>query len=93
MNRHGRLWLVLPSALVVLIGEDRCDRRCGVDERDLDVAIPLGAPPDKRQRGQDPFGVGEVLARCSAGWLGVHGPSSNLGQGPAVVCPHAAGPP
>jgi hypothetical protein len=39
-----------------------------VDERDLDVAVPLGAALDERQGGQDPFGVGEVLARRGVGW-------------------------
>src|SRR6476646_5806299 len=34
---------------MVLVGEDRRDRRRGVDEPDLDVAIPLSAPPDKRK--------------------------------------------
>jgi hypothetical protein len=44
----------------------RSDRRRGVDERDRDVAIPLGAPADKWQGGQDPFGVGKV---SPAGWV------------------------
>jgi hypothetical protein len=38
------------------------------------VAIPLGARFDERQGGEDPFGVGEVLARRGVGWSGLHGP-------------------
>jgi hypothetical protein len=47
-----------------------------VDERDLDVAVPLAAF-DERQGGQVPLGVGLVLSRGS-GWLWCpnHGPSS-----------------
>jgi hypothetical protein len=29
---------------------------------------------DERQGGEDPFGVGEVLARRGVGWSGVRGP-------------------
>jgi hypothetical protein len=48
-----------------------------MDERDLDVAVPVGAPLDERQSGQDPFGIDEVLSR-GAGclWCAVHGPGS-----------------
>ena len=46
-------------------GEARGDGQRRVDERDLDVPIPLGAPLDERQGGEDPFGVGEVLS-CGA---------------------------
>ncbi len=60
-----RLRSVLRSALVVLVSEARGDSERGVDERDLDVAIPLGSPLDERQGGEDPFGVGEVFARGS----------------------------
>jgi hypothetical protein len=58
----GWLFAVLPFAR-----QARGDREGGVDERDLDVAVRLGAPLDERQRGQDPFSVGEVLARGSVG--------------------------
>jgi hypothetical protein len=34
--------------VTVLVGEDRRDRQRGVDERDLDVAIPLAAALDER---------------------------------------------
>ena len=43
-------------------GQARGDGEGGVDERDLDVPVMVGAPLDERQSGQDPFGVGEVLA-------------------------------
>jgi hypothetical protein len=57
-----------------------------VDERDLDVALTVGSPLDKRQRDQDPFGVGEVLTRSAELlWCAVHGPDSISGQGPVVV--------
>ena len=39
-----------------------------MNERDVDVAVPVGSPLDKRQGGQDPFGVGEVLS-CGARWV------------------------
>ena len=52
----------LPSTVVALVCEDRRDSQRGVDERDLDVPVAIGAPLDERQGGQDPFGVGEVLA-------------------------------
>src|SRR6478752_4719598 len=79
----GRFWLVLWSAVVVLSGEDRGDRQRCVRERDLDVAVAVSAPLDERQRGQDPFGVGEVLSR-GAGWLwcAVHGPGSVRSRAP-----------
>jgi hypothetical protein len=41
-----------------------------VDERNLNVAIPIGAALDERQGGQESFGVGEVLSRGAA-WLWV----------------------
>jgi len=67
---RGAVSPYLRSAVVVLVDEDRRDRQRGVDERDLDAAIPLGGPPDERQGGQDPFGVCEVLARPAlGGWL------------------------
>ena len=34
---------LLPSAVTVPVGEDRRDRQRGVDERDLDVAVTVGA--------------------------------------------------
>ena len=44
------------------------------------------APPlDERQGDHDPLGVGEVLARGGAGWLGIHGPDLHAGQGPGLV--------
>jgi hypothetical protein len=54
------------------------DGQDGMHERNLDVTITVGAPLDKQQGGQDPFGVGEVLPRRGAGWLwcAVHGPDS-----------------
>jgi hypothetical protein len=47
-GRSGVPCLLLPSAVTVLVGEDRRDRQRGVDERDLDVAIPLAAALDER---------------------------------------------
>ena len=73
MNRngaHAATGELAPSAAVFLTREDRGDRQRGVDERDLDVAVTVGSPLDERQRGPDPFGVGEVVAR-GAGWCGV----------------------
>jgi hypothetical protein len=32
--------------VVVLVGEDHRDRQRGMDERDLDVAVTVGAPLD-----------------------------------------------
>jgi hypothetical protein len=65
------------AAAVFLTHQDRGDRQRRVDKRNLDMAIPLAAPSDKRQGGQDPFSVCEVLAR-GAGWLwcAVHGPAT-----------------
>ena len=44
-----------------------CDRQRGVNERDLNVAVPFGAALDERQGGEDPFGVSEVLSRGLGG--------------------------
>ena len=49
------------------------------------------APLDERQGGQEPLRVGEVLARGGVGWLAVHGPDLNSGQGPGLVCRAPAG--
>ncbi len=62
-----------------------------MDERDLDVPVTVGAPLDERQGGQDPFGVGEVLACRGAGWLGVQGPDLDSGQVPGQVLATPAG--
>ena len=59
-----------------------------MDERDLDLAVPLGAPLDERQGGEDSFSVGEVLARGSVACLSIHGSGSlrkGFDQGPVVV--------
>jgi hypothetical protein len=42
-----------------------------LESGDRHVAIPLGARFDERQGGEDPFGVGEVLARRGVGWWSV----------------------
>ena len=52
------------------------DAQNSMDERDLNVAVPVGASLDERQSGQDPFGVGEVLARRRVWVFGIHGPES-----------------
>jgi hypothetical protein len=33
MNQYGPFWFVLPSSLIVLVGEDRCNRQRRVRER------------------------------------------------------------
>jgi hypothetical protein len=40
----------------------RGDSKGGVDERDVDSAVPLGAVFNERQGGEQPFGVCGVLS-------------------------------
>jgi hypothetical protein len=58
-----------------------------VHESDLDVAIPLGAPPDKRQGGEEP----SPSAKCSPAALGGCGVlfmgRAPPGQGPRFTAP------
>jgi hypothetical protein len=69
--RRSVILMVLPVGYGLPFAEHASsDRESGVDERDLDVAILLRAPLDERQGGQDPFGVGEVLARRRVWVLG-----------------------
>ena len=55
----------LPSVVAVFLGEDRRDRQRRVDERDLDVAIPL-TPLDEGPGGEQPFAFDEMRG-CSEG--------------------------
>jgi hypothetical protein len=58
----------LPPAVVVRVGEGRRDRQCGVSERDLNVAIPLGAPLDEWQGGPGLRGLaGSLPLRAERG--------------------------
>jgi hypothetical protein len=70
------------------------DAQNSTDERDLNVAVAVGGPLDKRQRGEDPFGVGEVLSR-RGGWLwcAVHGPEVLPVKSPAWCFQHRLGAP
>ena len=70
------------------------DGQNSMDERDLDLAVPLGAPLDERQGGQGPFGVGEVLSPAAMGGCGVlcmgRPPESVKAPGLGVACPPGA---
>ena len=83
-------WL-LAALPFVQIEHARGDCEHRMDERDLDVPVPLTAL-DERQGGQGPFGVGEVLSR-GAGclWCALHGPDLVSGQGPGSVFTAPAG--
>jgi hypothetical protein len=65
---RGRLLTVLPVGDGLPFAEHaRGDREGGMDERDVDLAILVGAPPDERQGGDKTSTVAEVLARGSVG--------------------------
>jgi len=70
------------------------DGQNSMDERDLDLAVPLGAPLDERQGGQGPFCVGEVLSPAAMGGCGVlcmgRPPESVKAPGLGVACPPGA---
>jgi hypothetical protein len=62
-----------------------------VDERDLNVAVPVGAPLDGRQGLWEPLGVREVLSRALGGCGVLRMGRAPSGQGPGLVLMTPAG--
>ena len=76
---------LLLSAVTVLVGEDRCDRQCGVDERDLDIAVTIGPRLTSGRAAR----IRSASAKCSPAALDGCGVlcmgRAPSGQGPGLV--------